>query len=120
MIQINLINVEELIFNQNVFKEKFLEFKHYFDQFERSKHFSFLKNSGTQAKIDLLKNLNKNHIEFIKNFYNEEIEIIKFDNDFCINIDSNIYELSEKIDKINFNYFSIYRNNNDIKLTFFK
>jgi hypothetical protein len=119
MIKINFKNVEELLLTNNSIKNSFPEFKPYFDQIERSKHYSFMKQSAIQAKIDLVNHLNERHIQIIENHLNQSVEIVKFNNNFTQNYSCKIDEFDLSLNS-NLDLFCIYRNKDVLKVTFFK
>lgn len=100
MITINLRNIEEILFHNTELCKKFPEFRHYFDQWKLAKQHAFLKQTGKQAIIDLLNNLNENHLEIISNYFGMEITIDKF-NDRIVNYhEFDVNSISEEINAI--------------------
>lgn len=99
MVALSLKNIESILFNNKKLTEQFPEFKHYFDQWKLSKQHSFLKNVGMQAVIDLMNNLNDNHLKIIEDFYNMKFKVIKLNNrlvnNFEFEVDSCIDDLSD-------------------------
>lgn len=115
MIEINLSNIEKIIFSNEALKKKIPEFVPYFEQWNLAKNFSFLKQMGKQAVLDVLSNLNERHEEIISDFFNDFITINKTYSksiDFC---DCNLNDYDLCLNKLNGNLF-IHRNKDKIFL----
>lgn len=96
---LSLKNIESILFNNKKLTLQFPEFTHYFDQWKLSKQHSFLKNVGFQAVIDLMNNLNDDHLKKIEDFYKVKFKLKKINNKLVNNyefeIDSCVDNLSE-------------------------
>ena len=118
MVTLNLKNIESILFNNKKLIQQFPEFKHYFDQWRLSKQHSFLKNVGMQAVIDLMNNLNDDHIKKIEDFYNFKFKVVKINNklvnNFEFDLDSCDNFLSELPVVAN---ICLYRNKNELFVT---
>lgn len=116
MIILSLKNIEEKIFLNKDIEKQFPEFKTYFYLWRLSKQHAFMKSVGTQAALDLLNNLNENHLSIIKNYYNCDVKLAKFSNKIVDNFDYKInnIDLENMPDICN---LALYRNKDELFIT---
>jgi hypothetical protein len=79
MIQINIKNIEELIFKNNQAKGLLPELRHIFDQWFLSYRIPALNTMRKQAKIDLLNSLNGEQIEKLARLFDDLVFVDKLD-----------------------------------------
>ncbi len=115
MITLNLTNVEEIIFKNYELRKQFPEFRHYFDQWSLAQQHNFLKQTGKQAVIDFLNNLNENHVKIISKYFGINVTIDKLTSGTIRQYQFNVDDLPDKIKEIqdNGNLF-LYRNGNQV------
>lgn len=83
--EINLKNVEEIIFFDKKIQELFPEFRHFFDQWRLGKTIPALGGLGSTSVIDLLNSLNSNHVETLEKYFGVRIVLNKLDPNFVKN-----------------------------------
>lgn len=121
MIELNLNNVEELVFFEKEFADFIPDFRQYYDQWRLSRMTPALRPIGNKSLIDFLCNITELQKEKIEEKFGEKIiidapntKIIKF---FETNCDS----LEELLNKINVHgYHRFYRKGNKIFITIWR
>lgn len=78
MLNLNLNNIEKLVFESGVIK-KFPEFKHQYDQWKLSKMSPSLRQLGKRTLIDFVNCLQNEHISALENYFKTSITIDKLD-----------------------------------------
>lgn len=79
MTNINLKNIEELLFKNNDVKNLFPELRHVFDQWLLSYRFPILNTMRKQAMMDLLNALDENHVKKLETFFGNKVIVDKLD-----------------------------------------
>jgi len=117
MITLNLRNVEEILFQNYEIRKQLPEFRHYFDQWSFAQQHTFLKQTGKQAVLDLLDNLNENHAQIISKYFGTNITIDKFNNRTVRQYEFEVDELPNKIKDIqDHGHLFLYRKGNQVYL----
>lgn len=118
MVTLSLKNIESILFNNKKLTDQFPEFKHYFDQWRLSKQHSFLKNVGVQAVVDLMNNLNDNHLKKIEDFYNLKFKVVKINNKLVSNFSFMLDESDLNLDELPVvANLCLYRNKKELFIT---
>ena len=108
---------EEQLMNKKI-RKKFPEFTFYFEQWDLSKRFSFLKHTGKQAVIKVLNLLNDNHLSVIQDHFSSVIAVEKIDNNTIVNLEGTIDNLEFELNKIvDGTQLTIYRKDNQIYIS---
>ena len=119
--EINLNNIEELIFYDKKLCKLLPELKHCFDQWTLAKRFPELRPMGRRAIMDLLNSLENEHIAILENYFNTKITLDKLDYHLVKNYDFSLDEAEEKLSEIKgFANFSSYRNGDRLYLSFWR
>jgi len=119
--QINLLNVEELIFSNKKIHKLLPEFAHCFDQWKMSKRIPALKNLGRQALIDLLAEISSEDTSKLELFFKEKITIDKLDNQIITNQITTCDKLQEILCKqVDFQDFCISRKGEQVYISFWR
>jgi len=79
MININLKNIEELLFKNNDVKNLIPELRHIFDQWLLSYRFPILNTMRKQAMMDLLNSLDKIHVNKLETLFGDKVVVDKLD-----------------------------------------
>lgn len=117
--EINLKNVEELIFFEKKIHSLLPEFRHLFDQWQMGQRFLGMKTLGQRSVFDFLNSLQEKHIQILEEYFNDTIFVNKTDTRLVINYDSSIDELN-LCEFANYKNFSLYRNKNQMYVTFWR
>jgi hypothetical protein len=124
MIQLNFSNVEELIFfNKEVQNLLSIEKFSIFEQWRMAKRISFLSSIGKQAILDFLNTLNEEDIFILEKYFNEKIEVEKLNYTVVHNLiipisESHICNYLCKTE--GYNYFSTWRDEENLHITFWR
>ena len=120
--EINLQNIEDLIFFDRNLQELFPEFRPLFDQWKLGLRLPSLQLMGRQAIISLLNALTTEHIQKLEEYFGQAIVLNKLDNRLVHNYTSNLEEGLERqlCQFANFKEFSVYRNKEQIYISFWR
>jgi hypothetical protein len=112
MLNINLQNVEELLFKNSKVRESLPEFKHIFDNWFLSYRVSSLKSLRKQALVDLINSLDGTHIEKLARIFGDMIFLEKIDYHIIKNLEFSINDsIEEELKKYkSYNYINVSRN----------
>lgn len=116
--EINLQNIEEIIFYNKKIQSLFPEFKHLFDQWNLSKRIITLQSLGKRTIIDLLNSLNKDHINKLENYFNDKIFLDKINGNTVYNIYADINNIENNFSE--FKDFCITRNKDKLGITLWR
>lgn len=119
---INLKNIEELIFFDKELQKLFPEFRHLFDQWKLGQRVLGMKNLGQRSVLELLNSLNENHIVKLQEYFDDIILVDRIDHRLVVNYE---YEASiETSDRLcefsGYKDFCLYRNKDKIYLSFWR
>jgi hypothetical protein len=96
MININLKNIEELVFKNPKVKSLFPDLRHLFDQWLLSYRFPALDTMRKQTIIDLLNALDGPHVEKLARLFGDMVYIEKLDHHIVKNINFSTNESIER------------------------
>ena len=94
--EINLKNIEEIIFFDRKIQLLFPEFRHYFDQWELGHKIPGMKSLAQRSILDVLNSLNENHLNILQNHFNQSILIDKIDYKIVAHFDTSVENDAEK------------------------
>ena len=119
MMNINLSNVEEIVFYDKSLQRKLPEFKHLFDQWMLAIKAPTLRSLGKRSILDFLNNLENEHIAIIEKYLGSEITIDKLDYHIVKNYnfqleDTDLNGLPTYAD------FAIFRNEDQLYISFWR
>lgn len=116
--EINLKNVEQIIFFDKKMREILPEFKHFFDQWNLGKMIPALSEMGSKSVLDLLNSLDTNHIQKLENYFGDSVIVNK--------INYNIVKSHEMLlgdslcGFVEYKDFCVHRNKENLSLTFWR
>jgi hypothetical protein len=124
MINLNFSNVEELIF-YDIEAQKILGNDMYsiFEQWKMSKRIPYLKSIGQQAILDFLNTITESQVEILENYFGKKIFIEKLNYELVKNLKISIEkkDICDELCKIEgYSYYTSFRDDNHIYLTFWK
>jgi hypothetical protein len=119
MLNINLQNVENLIFNDKKVHHILPDLQHLFYQWKLAQLSPVLKPIAKKAAIDLINMLSTEHIKVLEQYFNSSITLDRVDYKTIHNciLDVNKVELGRVKDHPN---FSLYRDANQLYICFWK
>ena len=120
MIRLNLSNVEELIFYDKNMKTLLPEFMVLFNNWAFSKQNIGFKQLTKRTISDFLLGLKKEHIEILSKYFKDVIFVDKLDYHIIKNAEADIDEAELVLDDVDGYNVCIYRNNDQLKITFWR
>ena len=118
--EINLKNIEEIIFFDNKVQSLFPEFRFIFDQWKLGLRVSGLKQLSQQSVLELMDNLGEKELEKLSNYLGKTVSIGKLNAKVVDHYDCNIIEHDRLCEFSDYTEFSVYRKGDDLKLTFWR
>lgn len=123
MIYLNFTNVEQLIF-QDPELIKLLSSANfsYFEQWRLSVRIPYMREIGKQAMLDFLNNIEKEDLELLESYFDEKIlvEKLNYNTTFNLKIPLNGEECKEVCQIAGFNYFSTWRDEVYLYITYWR
>jgi len=116
--EINLKNVEEIIFFDKKMPEILPEFRHLLDQWRLGKMIPALGGLGSKSVLDLLNSLQKEQIKRLEDYFGTSIIINKISSSIVRN--HTIKANDTLCGFTEFKEFSISRNSKEVSLTFWR
>lgn len=123
MLQINIHNVEELIFQNNKIWRDLPDITHLRDHWRMSKISPIFKAMGKKAILDFLNKTNKDHEKIISKHLGTSVTINKIDRNLVRNMEFPIEEAEELLNLFSedlYPYFNTYRTKDKIYVTFWR
>lgn len=119
--EINLKNIEELIFFDKKAQALFPEFKHYFDQWSLGQRIPGLKTLGKRSVLDFLNSLNEKHVSKLEEYFKDEIILDKIDNRLVVNFECESLEFDKELCQFTgYRDFCLSRTGDKIVATFWR
>ena len=117
MIQIGFHNAAELLFQNQLIKNEFPKFKHFFDSWAMSQKVSHLKSLGIRSVVDFLNSVTKEDVEKISSIFKMEVSIMKTDLSAYRNIKGNIENFEFQLPLFNnVMDFHVYRKGQEVSV----
>lgn len=116
--EINLKNVEEIIFFDTKMHEILPEFRHFLDQWRLGKTIPALGGLGSKSVLDLLNSLEVDHIKRLEDYFGTSIVVSKLDTNVVKNHSIKVGD--DLCGFTAFKDFCISRNKESISLTFWR
>ena len=124
MLDLNLTNVEELVFYdrevQKLLPDSFFSI---FEQWRIAKRLPMLSGIGKQAVLDFLNILTDQEIETLELYFGQKIIVEKLNYSVSINLKVPLAkenEICRHLCDINFNYFSTWRDEEHLYISFWR
>ena len=118
---INLQNIEEIIFYNKRAWDALPDLQNYYDQWCLSQRASGLKNFGKRIIIDFMASLTDGHVEKLQEFFQETIILEKIDTNLLSCLEASKSDLEQNLCKYdNYKDFFVTRNKDDIKVCFWR
>lgn len=114
MININLQNVEELIFFNNEIQTILPDFLPLFQQWKSAIRASYLRSLRKNLCLELLNNLNTEHIKNLKEYFKEDVCISKINHRIVRNYKISLFD---NINELEFKNIAISRDADNIYIT---
>lgn len=116
MIFLNLNNVEEIIFKDKKLRIKLQEYKYLFDSYDLAMFSPSLKSLGMRCLNEFIKKCNKKDLEILKEYFNDDVEIVRLNLDPVLIFESEVDNLELILSSdYNCSDICIYRKENQIR-----
>ena len=116
MIVINFSSVEKLFKDVNI-RELLPEFKDLFDKWKLGQFAPSLRPMVQKALLDLLNQLNQQHISKLESYLNDSIKVEKLDYTLVKNYQTSLGDAQERLNSLDLNgELFLYRNANQLYL----
>lgn len=121
MLEINLQNVEEIIFYNNKLHHVLPEFSYLFDQWKLSRYSPALKNLGKRSIIDFLNKINQDQIKILEKHLGTTIYIKGIDTNIVKNYNFLLDNAEEKLNCLeDVPNFCVSRDESSVYISFWK
>ena len=121
MLNLNLNNVEELVFFDKTLQNLLPEFRYLFDQWKLAKMSPALRTLGKRTLMDFMNDIGKEHIQILEHHFKTKVTIDKLDYHVVRNYTFSASELEGELNKIKgFANFSTHRDGNQVYLSFWR
>lgn len=118
---INIHNVEELIFYNNKAQQLLPEFAHLFAQWKLAKRTPALRFLGKRAVLDFLGGIQSNHLGILSEYFSCEITLQKVDYSVVNNISCELGEVESVIGDVEgFTDFAVHRDGSHAYISFWR
>jgi hypothetical protein len=119
--QINLMNIEDLIFNDRELQKLFPEFVGEFDQWRLSQRVPGLKQMGRRSVVHFLNSLKGEHIERLENYFGDSIVLDQLNDRIVENRSADLDALEGELCEIaGFQEFCLYRDQDKVHISFWR
>jgi hypothetical protein len=125
MIQINIQNVEKIIFQNDQLWRDLPDLRHLREQWRLSRVSPALRAMGKKAILDFLNKVKKEHENIISKHLGTSVTIDKLDYHIVQNMEFSIEDAELELNLLEaekplYSYFGTYRKNNKIYITFWR
>lgn len=117
---INIKNIEELIFYDRKLQKFFPEFQHFFNQWQLGQNIIAMKTLAKRSVVEFLNSLEEKHVKILEEYFKEKVFVDKLDNNIVANYD-NFLENEEELCRFsNYQDFCLTRDKEKYKITFWR
>jgi hypothetical protein len=118
--EINIKNIEEIIFYDKILTEKLPEFRHLFDQWRLAQRVQSLKNIIQGSIFEVLNSLNEKHIKILEEYFSEEVFVNKINNKLVANFELSLDDPDKLCEFAEYRDFCLHRNKDQFSITFWR
>lgn len=118
--EINLQNIEELIFFDKKVQVLFPEFRHFFDQWQLGQRIPGMKTLGQRSVLELLNSIDEICIRKLEEYFSDIITIDKINHCLTACYDWQTNDVDELCKYTGYRDFCIHRDENRIYVTFWR
>ena len=95
---LNLNNIEELVFYDTKIHKLLPEFKHIFDKWRLAQMTSGLRQMGKDAVLELLNSIEDEHKRLLEGYFNTSLTIDKLDHHLVKNVEAPLDAIVEELE----------------------
>jgi hypothetical protein len=118
--ELNLQNIEELIFYDKKVQRLLPEFRHLFDQWRLGKQVPGMQAIGKRSVFDLLNGLEPYHVQKLEEYFAAKIILDKIDYSIIVHYEGGLEEPAELCRYSNFKEFCVYRDADNFYISFWR
>jgi hypothetical protein len=118
--EINLNNIEDLIFYDKKIHAIFPEFRHLFDQWQLGQMIPSMKTLAQRSVLDLLQSLNQKNITKLEEYFNDAIILEKLDPRITANYNWSLEDSNELCQFAGYLDFCLFRNKDNAFISFWR
>ena len=122
MVLLNLQNIEELIFLDNMVRTLLPDLRHIFDQWLLSKRVPTLRSLRLRSLMDMLNSLSNEHIRKLEEYFQDSLALDKIDYHIVRNVTLPLSFNADKelSDSVGYSNFAISRNGDQVYICFWR
>lgn len=118
---INLHNVEELIFHDFEIQKLLPEFMPTFNLWHLSRMTPTMRQQGKRAVFDLLNTLEPEHLQILSSYFGREVTLKKVNCDLVEHLDCGLDEAASALSEVEgFVDFAVHRDNDHLYICFWR
>lgn len=118
--EINLKNIEELIFFDQKIHGLFPEFRHLFDQWQLGQRIPGMKTLGQRSVLELLNSIDQSKIAKLEEYFGDSVLLQKIDSNLVSHYEWNIDEKDNLCEYSGYRDFCLSRDADKIKISFWR
>lgn len=118
--EINLQNIEEIIFLDKKAQEQLSEFRYLFDQWNLAHRVSGLRQMAQQSTLELLNGLGNTQLDKLEKYFGQPVFVNKLNKNLVDHYDCSIHEQDRLCEFSEYGGMTLYRKGDDLKFTFWR
>lgn len=118
--ELNLQNIEDVIFFDKKVQNLLPEFRHLFDQWAIGKRMPGMQTLGKRSVVDFINALEDHHIRKLEEYFGTTIIVDKIDGTIVRHVDGPLEEPGELCRYANFKQFCVDRDGDNLRITFWR
>jgi hypothetical protein len=122
MLILNLENIENLIFHDSKLRSLMPDLHHIFDQWLMAQRIPYLRSLRLRSLMDLLNNLNDEHIALLSSYFQDSVVLTKLDYHIVRNFTVPINEFERELNQLDssFQNMTISRDEGSLYISFWR
>lgn len=118
--EINLQNIEEIIFLDKKVQEQLPEYRYLFDQWNLAHRVSGLKQMAKHSALELMNGLGEVQLEKLQKYFGKPVFVNKLNNNLVDHYDCNIDDHERLCEFTEYGGLSLFRKGDELKFTFWR
>ena len=118
--EINLRNIEEIIFFDKQIQALLPEFRQQFDQWQLAYRIPGLKAHGQKSVFEVLNTLEERHLKILESYFNEPVLMQRLNHKLVDHYNCKIEDADRLCEFTEYRDFCLHRNNDQLSITFWR
>lgn len=118
--ELNLQNIEDVIFFDKKVQQLLPEFRHLFDQWAVSKRVPGLQNLGKRSVVEFINALEDQHVRKLEEYFGDTIILDKVDGTIVRHYESKLEDADFLCQYADFKQFCVDRDGDNLRVTFWR